>query len=261
MNQAPKAIALEGRLRRCRNVRTLGVRPNFTDYSPDDRRRIMEASCVYYPSSFYAGLLSAAGRRTFPGYHTYQCVQDKIRQTALFQMTGIPHPRTRVFYGRRQQGRIGDYFDYPFVAKTARGSAMGRGVHLIRGPQELEAYCRDRHVAYIQEYLPLDRDIRAVVIGGRVVHAYWRLAPEGGFLTNLSAGGRIGSDPVPGEALDLARSVARRCRWDDVGVDICRSRGRYYVLEGNMKYGKQGFRHFGIDYDRLMESLIENGRI
>ncbi len=261
MKPARRVIALEGRLRRCRNVRTLGVRPNFMDYSPEERRLILASPCVYYPSSFYAGLLAVAGRRTFPGHHTYRCVQDKIRQTALFQMTGVAHPRTRVFYGRRQQRRITEHFEYPFVAKAARGSAMGRGVYLIRGPQDLAAYCRGRHAAYIQEYLPMDRDMRVVVIGGRVVHAYWRLAPEGGFLTNLSAGGRIGTDPVPQEALELARQTARRCRWDDVGVDICYSRGRYWVLEGNMKYGRQGFRHFGIDYDRLMESLIEDGRI
>jgi len=261
MKHFPRAIALEGRLRRCRNVRTLGVRPNFNDYDEEERRQILKAPRIYYPSGFYAALFDAAGKGTFPSYHTYKCVQDKIQQTALFQITGIPHPRTRVFYGKAQQRRITDYFKFPFVAKIARGSAMGRGVHLIRSPADLSTYCEQNHAAYIQEFFPIDRDIRAVVIGTQVVHAYWRVAPAGDFRTNLSAGGRIGSAPVPEEALALALTVARRCCWDDVGVDICCHRGEFYVLEGNMKYGKQGFRYFNIDYDRLMESLIENGHI
>jgi ribosomal protein S6--L-glutamate ligase len=37
--------------------------------------------------------------------------------------------------------------------------------------------------------------------------------------------------------------------------------GRYYVLEGNMKYGRQGFRQAGIDYTQLMSQLIQQGEI
>jgi hypothetical protein len=33
------------------------------------------------------------------------------------------------------------------------------------------------------------------------------------------------------------------------------------VFEANMKYGKEGFRKAGIDYDRLMEEMIANGEI
>jgi ribosomal protein S6--L-glutamate ligase len=116
-------------------------------------------------------------------------------------------------------------------------------------------------VAYIQEYLPSDRDVRAVVIGDRVVHAYWRIAAGGDFRANITGGGRVDLSPVPGEALHLALDTARRCGWNDVGMDLLPHRGRWYVLEGNMKYGRQGFLQAGIDYPRLMESLIEAGHI
>jgi ribosomal protein S6--L-glutamate ligase len=59
----------------------------------------------------------------------------------------------------------------------------------------------------------------------------------------------------------LALQVARACRWDDVGIDICEHNGQFYVLEANMRYGREGFRKAGIDYDRLMESMIENEEI
>jgi len=254
-------IALEARLRACKNVITLGVRPNFSDYDPEQARMILEAPIVYYPSVFYADLFDAMGKATFPSYHNYKCVQDKVRQTALLQMLGIPHPRTRVFYGKHQQRKIPDNFDFPLIAKTPLGSALGRGVFLIHDQAALDTYCADHHVAYIQEYLPIDRDMRIVVIGGEVVHAYWRKSSEGEFRTNVFCGGEILLNRVPDAAIHLAREAARACRWNDVGVDVCGHDGRYYVIEANMKYGREGFRKAGIDYIALMEKLIENETI
>ncbi len=44
-------------------------------------------------------------------------------------------------------------------------------------------------------------------------------------------------------------------------TDICEHDGSFYVLEANMKYGREGFRKAGIDYIRLMEMMIEIGEI
>ena len=261
MTKKTKAIALGTRLRNCTNVITLGVRSNFSDYSPQEAELIRSAEKIYYPTTFYADLFDAIGKDTFPSYHTYKCVQDKIKQSALFELLGICHPRTRVFYGKRQKRLIRQYFEFPFIAKIARGSAMGRGVFFVRNEKELSDYIELTSPAYIQEYLPIDRDIRVVVIGNRVVHAYWRVAPQNEFRSNVAVGGTIDLDGVPEKACHLALRVARECCWDDVGIDICEHKGRYYVLEGNMKYGREGFRKAGLDYDKLMESMIENEEI
>jgi ribosomal protein S6--L-glutamate ligase len=186
---------------------------------------------------------------------------DKIKQTALFTLLDIPHPRTHVFYGRRPQEKICRKFKFPFIAKIPRGSAMGRGVFLVRDAADLQTYLDRAHPAYIQELIPIDRDIRVVVIGDRIVHAYWRLAPDMDFRSNVSAGGRISLEPVPNVALDLALTTARACGWDDVGIDICMSEKGCFVLEANMKYGREGFRRAGIDYIRLMEEMIDNDEI
>ena len=254
-------IALEGRFRNCPMVHTLGVRPNFSDYNEHDRSLILRASKIYYPSSLYVELFHAIGKKTFPSSHNYRFAQDKIKQTALFQVAGIPHPRTRVFYGKRQKKTIADYFDLPMIAKDPRGSALGRGVYLIRSLDELKRYCQNKGPAYIQEYLPIDRDMRIVVVGKRVIHAYWRIAAPGNFRNNLAAGGRIDLGPVPPDALGLALHTAIACQWDDVGLDICEFRGTFYVLEGNMKYGREGFKQAGLDYLQMMLNLIQDGEI
>jgi ribosomal protein S6--L-glutamate ligase len=254
-------IALEARLRKSDHVLTLGVRPNFNDYTAEEQRLIREAPKIYYPSSLYAELFSAAGKPIFPSLATYLFAQDKIKQTALFKLLGIPHPRTRVFYGKRQKGRISDHFELPFVAKVPRGSAMGRGVFLIRDAEELLRYCMDHSTAYIQEYLPIDRDMRIVVVGDQVVHAYWRIAPEDDHRSNVAAGGYIDLSTVPAEAKRLALDTAKACQWNDVGLDICCCNGRYFVLEANMKYGREGFRQADLDHLSIMEHLIANGKI
>lgn len=261
MNHSTNVIALEARLRHCTNVITLGVRPDFSDYSEEETSLIISSERIYYPSSFYADMFAAMGKKIFPSVHTYRFAQNKIKQTALFKLQKISHPLTIVFYGKRKREKILSYFNFPFIGKIPRGSALGRGVFLIHNQKELEEYCCRTKVIYIQEYLPIDRDIRAVIIGDRVVHAYWRINPPGEFRSNVGLGAEISFDNIPGKALDLALYTARRCGWNDVGIDICECDNRYYVLEANMKYGKAGFKKAGIDYSRLMEAMIRNGEI
>ncbi|MFQ5772447.1 MAG: hypothetical protein ACE5HX_18065 [bacterium] len=48
-------------------------------------------------------------------------------------------------------------------------------------------------------------------------------------------GGTISLDPVPSKAFELALRTTQLCHWDDVGIDICKPNGSYFVLEANMK--------------------------
>jgi len=142
MLDSKTAVALGSRLRQCKNVTTLGVRPNFSDYSHAEQALIEKAGAIFYPTSFYADLFSAMGKKIFPSVHTYRFAQDKIRQTALFSLLNIPHPRTKIFYARRQRQKVLSEFDFPFIAKIPRGSSLGRGVFLIHNDQELEGLLR-----------------------------------------------------------------------------------------------------------------------
>lgn len=254
-------IALESRLRHCKNVITLGVRTNLSDYEDWQIDLIRESDVIYYPTAFYADIFDTIGKRTFPNYHTYKYVMDKIKQTALFDLLKISHPRTRVFYGNHQKSKILNYFQFPFVAKIPRGSALGRGIYLIQNEAELAAYNSLSRAAYIQEYLKIDRDLRVVLIRGRIIHAYWRIARPGEFRTNVAQGATISFDNIPEEGLAFAQNTARLCQLDDVGLDVCFCNDRFWVLEANMKYGKEGFRQAGIDFYELIDEMIENGKI
>ena len=249
-------IALSYRPRGCRNVRILGLKPNLSDYSQEDLESIVRSEKILYPTGLYAQPLCDAGKAVFPSARHYYYLGDKVRQTALFSTLGIPHPETRVYYGR-QASEATKHFKLPFVAKIPRGVGQGRGVYLIQGEKDWTAYLSLTRGAYVQEYLPLDRDLRVVSIAGRLVAAYWRIIPPNGFRSNLFQGGYLGFDDIPEDGVAFALDVARRCRFDDVGLDVCRHKGRWMVLEANMRYGLQGMKTVGISLADVLDSLIE----
>ena len=91
----------------------------------------------------------------------------------------------------------------------------------------------------------------------KTVHAYWRIHTEGDFRNNVSQGGTIAFEGVPAEALDFAVDTARRCGFDEVGLDICEYAGKYWVLEANMVFGPEGFRKKGLDIHEIIAELFD----
>ncbi len=77
MTKPKKVIALEARLRDCKNVVTLGVRPNFCDYSRQEADLIRKAEKIYYPTTFYAELFDAMGKKPFPATTTTSVFRTK----------------------------------------------------------------------------------------------------------------------------------------------------------------------------------------
>ncbi len=255
----PRPISLGKRLRKS-SIRCIGVKPNWSDYPEELQKEILLAEKICYPGPVYCEILQAAGLDVFPRNY-YHFIGDKIAQTDLFYLLGISHPRTGIYYGRDRFAAIESDFSYPFVAKTPIGSSQGEGVFLVRCPEELSQYLRTHNPAYIQEYLPIERDLRVVAIDGNLVHAYWRIHAEGDFRNNVSRGGTVSFEDIPAEALDFAMDAARRCGFDEVGLDICEHAGKYYVLEANMVFGQEGFRKKDLDIHEIIANLFDSGKL
>ncbi len=254
-------VSLGRQLSLAKTVVHLGLRCNWEEYTPEERAMIMDARKVYFPTLFYAHVLSGAGRAIFPSLASYNLLGDKIRQTCLFKMLGVPHPRTMFFWGRNRAEKILSTFDFPFVAKIPRESSRGQGVFLITGRAGLDEYLARTGVAYIQEYLPIDRDIRVVVIGQRPVLAYWKIASARDFRTNVARGSSIGFKGVPGQAIDMAVSLASRAGIDHAGIDVCMSERGPMVFEANIHFGTEGFDQAGLSYKKLIAGMADSGEI
>ena len=255
-----KFIALGSRLQGIPEVLTLGVKPNFPDYTPEERRLILDAKLVLFPTLNYAQFLGTMGIKIFPSLETHLYSDEKIKQTTLFYMLGIPHPRTRIYYHLHHKDILKD-FPFPFIGKLPRLSAGGRGVFMIHNPEELEEYLRLTNIAYIQEYLPHARDLRVVLINYEPVLAYWRISPADDFRTNLSCGGKISFEGIPAEGVKIAEESAKKCKFDDVGIDLIRYQGTWHVIEANMKYGRKGLMMKGLDLIKIMRKKLLAGEL
>jgi ribosomal protein S6--L-glutamate ligase len=238
---SPEYIALGSRLNGVPEVLTLGVRPNFHDYTAEERQKIYDAECILYPSLNYAQYFTTMGKKIFPSVETYLYAGQKMKQTTLFNMLSMPHPRTTI-YLKREFERIENEFPFPFIAKIPRASSRGRGVFKITDSAQLGDYLEKTKFAYIQEYLPHERDLRVVLINYQPVLAYWRRLGPGDFRTNVYQGGEIDFDNIPDDAMSLARECARKCKFNDVGLDLLQSKGNWYVIEANMQYGREGLK-------------------
>ena len=181
-------IAFSHRFKACPGLTVLPPRPNFSDFSPEERSLIRSAEKVYYPTALFVDLFLTLGKKIFPSRETYVYSGDKVKQTALFQLLNIPHPRTKFYYGRQRENILREFL-FPLVAKIPRGSSLGEGVYLIQDEKDLHYYLRRNRLAYIQEYLPLDKDLRVILVNHRVILAYWKKRASRGIPPQSGPGG------------------------------------------------------------------------
>jgi RimK family alpha-L-glutamate ligase len=118
-----------------------------------------------------------------------------------------------------------------------------------------------RGVYYVQRALDHGgRDIRAFVIGDRVLAAIERQAREpGGWRTNISRGGAARAIELSCDDAQLALKAARAVGADYAGVDLLPAAdGRTYVLEVNGIPGWRGLEEAtGHDVAAAIVALLE----
>ena len=177
---------------------------------------------------------------------------DKFYTTALLQEAGLPTPETVVCEGATEAMTavlaMGDV-----IIKPIFGS-MGHGMVRVSDPDVAFRVVRTleqlRTVFYVQRAVDHGgRDVRVFVVGGRVLAAIERRAPDGRWRTNVSLGGAARSFELPSSWEQLALGAAEAIGADYAGVDLLPSRdGPVFVLEVNGIPGWQGLKQAsGID--------------
>jgi len=101
-------------------------------------------------------------------------------------------------------------------------------------------------------------DIRALVIGDRVVAAMKRQGPPGEFRSNLHRGGLGERVRITPEEREMAVKAARTLGLNVCGVDMLRSKSGPLVLEVNSSPGIEGLeKATGVDVASLMIDFLE----
>ena len=190
---------------------------------------------------------------------------DKFYTTALLQEAGLPTPETVVCEGMGDAmaavRAMGDV-----IVKPIFGS-MGHGMVRVSDPdvafRVLRSLQQVRAVFYVQRAVDHGgRDVRVFVVGGTVLGAIERRAPDGDWRTNVSAGGSARPFDLPPAWAELALRAAAAVGADYAGVDLLPSReGAVFVLEVNGIPGWHGLQQAtGLDVaGAIVEHLV--GRV
>ncbi|MFV8781107.1 ATP-grasp domain-containing protein [Microbulbifer sp. SA54] len=220
------------------------------------KAEIAEAEWVLFPEYWQLNALTySLGARVFPSESSYRLGHNKIEMTRAFELVAPSNtPCTRILANTPENAAtLWDQMDHPFVAKLPK-AARGCGVWLIEDREDWKAYLEKTDVLYVQEWLPIDRDIRIVIVGDQVVTAYWRLQSAQGFYNNVSKGGSVDHSPVPQAAIELALHLARTLDINHAGWDIAMVGEHPYVIEFNRLFGNQGIQGGAA---RLQDAILQ----
>lgn len=176
--------------------------------------------------------------------------RDKLRSMQLLAKAGVGIPKTVV---SRNSADIDDLIDKlggtPVIIKLARGT-HGNGVVLAETKKAAKSVLQALYLTnedgtnvLLQEFVKesAGTDIRAFVVGGRVVASMQRQSLDDDFRSNLHKGGEGTKVKLTEEERKMAIKAAKAMGLNIAGVDLMRSERGPLILEVNASPG------FGIE--------------
>jgi RimK family alpha-L-glutamate ligase len=191
-----------------------------------------------------------------------RCIErtvDKYFTSTLLEDAGLPTPRTRVSERLDDALAAFEALGGDVVVKPLFGSE-GRGIVRVADAdlayRTFRALELTRSVFYLQEFVAHGgRDIRAFVVGGRLLAAMTRRAA--GWKTNVSQGARTEPLALAGPLERLAVEAASVLEAHYAGVDLlCGDDGRALVIEVNGIPGWRGLQET-TDID-VADAIVEH---
>jgi RimK family alpha-L-glutamate ligase len=165
--------------------------------------------------------LVARGLTVVNGPRALERTIDKFLASALLARAGLPTPRTIACERRDDALEAFDELGGDVIVKPLFG-AMGSGMTRIDDRdiayRVFHALELERAVYYLQEALTADRDLRAFVVGGRVIAAIERVGS--GWRANLARGAQARPIELSAEQERLCVEAAEALGADYAGVDL-----------------------------------------
>jgi ribosomal protein S6--L-glutamate ligase len=190
--------------------------------------------------------------------------RDKLRCLQLLSRKGIGLPVTAFAHATSQADDLVSMVGGPpLVVKLLEGT-QGIGVVLAEtrtsAKSMIEAFGGVEANILVQEFVreASGSDIRALVIGGKVVAAMQRTGAADDFRSNLHRGGKAQAIKITPEERSTATRTARIMGLNVCGVDMLRSNHGPLVMEVNSTPGLEGIESAtGVDIADLMIQFIE----
>jgi ribosomal protein S6--L-glutamate ligase len=190
--------------------------------------------------------------------------RDKLRCLQLLARRGIGLPTTAFTNDSKQAEDVIDLVGgAPVVIKLLEGT-QGIGVMLgetIKSAKSvIEAFQGAKINILVQEFVKEAgaADIRALVVGEKVVAAMIRQGPSGEFRSNLHRGGFGENAKITPQERATAVKAARTLGLNVCGVDMLRSKNGPLVMELNSSPGIEGLeKATGVDVAGPMIDFLE----
>lgn len=192
--------------------------------------------------------------------------RDKLKCLQKLSASGIDVPQTFIAGSIEDLPAMIDQFSgVPVVIKLLE-STHGVGVILAQSRSTaisiVEAFAKMNQAVILQEYIKEagGADIRAFVVGKKVVAAMKRQAQEGEFRSNLHRGATSSIEQLTVKETEIVLSAARMMGLDYAGVDILRSARGPLIMEINASPGLEGIETTtGIDIAGAIIESVVNG--
>ena len=194
--------------------------------------------------------------------------RDKLRSLQLLSRNGIGLPVTGFAHSTKDiDGLIELVGGAPLIVKLIEGT-QGVGVVLAETKKAAESVIAafrqlDANIL-VQEFIKEagGADLRAFVVGGRVIAAMKRQGAAGDFRSNLHQGGSAEKIKLTPEERSTAVRAAKTMGLNVCGVDMLRSNHGPVVMEVNSSPGLEGIEQTtGIDVaGKVIEFIEKNAR-
>ena len=185
---------------------------------------------------------------TLPNSASIEASKDKMYANQILAQAGLPIPKTMLTRFPCKAELVEKVVGFPCVLKVVTGS-HGKGVYLCENAKQFEDLSElvssldFKNSMIVQEYVQYSegRDLRVIVIGGRVVGAMLRQSTDGSFKANISRGGEGTAFDVDEQMELLAIQTAKVLDLDIAGIDLLFHSDGYRICEANSSPGFKGF--------------------
>lgn len=211
---------------------------------------------VYLDKDKYvATFLENSGVRLFNRAEAIFTCDDKMLTHAALADKGIPMPGSipaplcytpeTAIPDAELDGIVGA-LGLPLVVKHSYGS-LGKQVFLAKTREELKEYAERLKLTphFYQRYVAesFGRDLRVVVIGGKVVASMIRSSGGKDFRSNMALGGASMPYEADETIAQLAEKISRLLGLDYCGIDLLFGEGGFLVCEVNSNAYFKGIEH------------------
>ena len=190
--------------------------------------------------------------------------RNKFTSLQVLAKNNIPTPNTAMTnYSLDLEEFLEMFGEHPLILKllnSTHGSGVIKSDDIKTSVILLEAFLKLKHKVLIQEFIKESSgtDIRAFVVGDKVIASMERVAQEGEFRSNLHRGATSESIKLTSQEISIAKKSARVLGLEVAGVDILRSEKGPVVIEVNASPGLEGIETTtNINVARSIISLVE----